>query len=134
MRDSVKDVLRNVVTMGYGLFVLNLPRIIPQIAPNEISVTVVQILGGVALGQGFINIISIGFGIDSNRSVLKKLDEQAIHIQALQDKLIANAAVLQHLMDKANQPTNNILPPQTNLRPTADSPDQTAVASNGHSN
>ncbi|MBA3867567.1 MAG: hypothetical protein H0X30_00280 [Anaerolineae bacterium] len=124
--------------MGYGLFVLNLPRIMPQITPNEISVTVAQILGGVALGQGFINIISIGFGIDSNRSVLKKLDEQAAHIQALEDKLTTANTLLQQLVDKASQPTTNALPNPANLTNMPDlttklaSPDQAALASNGH--
>ncbi len=132
MKESTKDWVRNIVTMGYGVFVLNLPRIMPQIVPNEISLTVVQVIGGVALGQGFINIISSLFGIDSNRSVLNKLDKQDAHIQALEDKLTAANTLLQQLIDKANHPTINVLPPINNPANIPTSSKQTMTIHDGH--
>ncbi len=102
MKESTKEVLRNLVVVVYGFFVWNLPNIAPQFIPNEEVRTVVQLLGGVALGEGFINIICIWLGIDSNRSLINKLDRQAAHIQALEDKLTLTNTLLQQLVDKAN--------------------------------
>jgi hypothetical protein len=135
-RQSAKDVLRNVLLMIYGAFVFVLPRIVLGLTPDQ--TTLIQILGGAAIGQAFINIIYIGFGIDSNRSLINKLDEQAAHIQALEDKLILTNTLLQQLVDKANQPTTNALPTPANLTNAPDvttnlaSPDQAVAASNGH--
>ena len=58
--------------------------------------------------------------------------------KTLEDKLNAQTALIQQLVDKANQPTTNSLVTPTNLTNTPDittklaSPDQAAVASNGH--
>src|SRR6266498_784793 len=134
-RQSTKDVLRNVLLMIYGGFVFLLPRIMPHLMPDQTTIAVVQALGLVLLGQGFLNIISIWFGIDSNRSLINKLDEQAAHIQVLEDKLTLTNTLLQQVLDRANQPTN-ALPTPANLTGNPNditkltSPDQAAVASN----
>lgn len=58
--------------------------------------------------------------------------------QILEDKLTTTNTLLQQLVDKANQPTTNTLPTPPNLTTKPHdimklaSPDQTAVASNGH--
>jgi hypothetical protein len=151
-RQSTKDVLRNVLLMIYGGFVFLLPRIMPHLMPTQTTIDVVQALGLLLLGQGFLNIIYIAFGIDSNRSLINKLDRQEAHIQvledklngqdthiqALEDKLTTTNTLLQQLVDKANQPTTNALTTPTSLTNTPDittkldSPDQTALVSNGH--
>lgn len=140
MIQSTKDILRNSLFMGYGLFVFSLPNIMPQHIPNEITATIVQILGVAAIGQGFINIVCIAFGIDANRSLINRLDKQTLHMQVLEDKLAVQTALIQQLVDKTNQSAANTLPPPFNLTGSADGliklhgSDQTGAGSGNHVN
>lgn len=69
--------------------------------------------------------------MDSTGDMQKDLKDLKKQNKTLEEKLDAQTALLQQLMDKANHLTTNVLTTPPNLTNTP-SPDQAVVVSNGH--
>jgi type VI protein secretion system component VasK len=153
MPQIVKDWLRRlftalgytVVCMGFvliGLYVLSQAKVMPDADFKNFTIGVASSIAG----AGFVFFMVFAWGMDKNSDRLQKMEkEQAQQRQLIEDFKTeihalntTNSALLQQLVDKANQPTTNALPTPANLTNMPDittklaSPDQAVMASNGH--
>lgn len=83
-KQKISPLAATIGMVACGAIVLALTSI-KGIDPNQILF--IQITGGAALGQGFINYLYLIFRQDPNEKLLAKLDEQKLMLQQVLEKL-----------------------------------------------
>lgn len=97
--------------------------------PTQADIIVFWQSIGSSLSSGALFVlIMYWWQIDGTGDMQEDVKDLKKQNKILEDKLNAQTALLQQLVDKANQPTTNTLTTPTNQTV----PDQTALVSNGH--